>query len=76
MSNRAEHHVVPSSDGGWVVLEGGSHNLLGHFATKDQAVEYAREVSRNEQTELVIHNRNGRISSSDSHGNDPESTPG
>jgi len=76
MSNRAEHHVVPSSDGGWDVLKGGSAGVLGHFATKEQAVEFAREVSRNERTELVIHNRDGRIGSSDSHGNDPERSRG
>ncbi len=31
----------------------------------------SREISRNQKTELVIHNMDGRIAQSDSHGNDP-----
>ncbi|HID31260.1 MAG TPA: DUF2188 domain-containing protein, partial [Desulfobacterales bacterium] len=41
------------------------------FDTKREAVNRAREISRNQRTELIIHNRNGKISSCDSHGNDP-----
>lgn len=65
------HHVVPNSNGGWDVKRGGSERASGHFDTKAQALERGREISRNQQTELRIHNRNGRIASSDSHGNDP-----
>ncbi|BBE34429.1 DUF2188 domain-containing protein [Sphingosinicella microcystinivorans] len=65
------HHVVPNSNGGWDVKRGGSERASGHFDTKAQALERGREISRNQQTELRIHNRDGRISSSDSHGNDP-----
>ncbi len=65
------HHVVPNPSGGWDVKRGGGERASGHFATKAQAVDRGREISRNQGTELRIHNLDGRISSSDSHGNDP-----
>jgi hypothetical protein len=65
------HHVVPSHEGGWSVRRGGGARASRHFDTKQQAVDYGREVSRNQETELRIHNRDGRIAQSDSHGRDP-----
>ena len=65
------HHVVPNPAGGWDVKRGGGERSSGHFDTKTQAIDRAREISRNQGTELRIHNRDGRIASSDSHGNDP-----
>lgn len=65
------HHVVPNSAGGWDVKRGGGERASAHFDTKAQAVDRGREISRNQGTELRIHNRDGRIASSDSHGNDP-----
>lgn len=65
------HHVVPSSKGGWNIKKGGASRASAHFDTKKDAVDRAREISRNQKSELVIHNLNGRISQKDSHGNDP-----
>ena len=65
------HHVVPNPSGGWDVKRGGGERASGHFDTKAQAVDRGREISRNQGTELRIHNRDGRIAGSDSHGNDP-----
>lgn len=65
------HHVVPNPDGGWDVRRGGAIRAFVHRDTKQEAVDRARTISRNQQTELRIHNKDGRISRSDSHGNDP-----
>lgn len=65
------HHVVPGSKGGWDVKRGGAGRASSHHDTKRDAVASAREVSRNQGTELRIHNKDGRIAKSDSHGNDP-----
>lgn len=65
------HHVVPNSNGGWDVNRGGAERASGHFETKAEAVERGRQISRNQGTEFRIHNRDGKIASSDSHGNDP-----
>ena len=64
------HHVVANPTGGWDVKRGGGERASGHFDTKAQAVDRGREISRNQGTELRIHNRDGRIASSDSHGSD------
>lgn len=65
------HHVVPNPDGGWDVKRGGAERASNHFDTKQEAIDRGREISRNQQTELRIHNKDGRIADSDSHGRDP-----
>lgn len=73
---RKTHHVVPSSQGGWNIKKGGAEKASGHFDRKQDAIDQAREISRNQESELVIHNRDGKISQSDSHGNDPNPPKG
>ena len=68
---RKSHHVVPSTKGGWDIKRGGAQRSSGHFDRKEDAVDRAREISRNQKTELIVHNRDGKISRSDSHGHDP-----
>ena len=68
---RSAHHVVHNPNGGWDVKRSGAQRSSGHFATKEQAVNAGRQISRNQGTEFVIHGMNGRIQSADSHGNDP-----
>lgn len=65
------HHIVPNPAGGWDVKRGGGQRASAHFDTKAEAIDRGREISRNQGTELRIHNRDGRIGDSDSHGNDP-----
>jgi hypothetical protein len=65
------HHVVPSPGGGWNVKRGGASRASEHCDTKREAVDRGRDISRNQGTELRIHNRDGKIANSDSHGNDP-----
>lgn len=69
--SRKTHHVVPSSSGGWNVKRGGAERASGHFDKKVDAINYGRGVSQNQGTEFLIHNLNGQISQSDSHGRDP-----
>jgi len=39
--------------------------------TKAEAIERAGKIAKNQKSELVIHNRDGKISDKDSYGNDP-----
>lgn len=71
MSNQKQHHVVPSTNGGWDVRKSGASKASGHYDTKKDAIDHARKISQNQGTELFIHNLDGRISQKDSHGNDP-----
>lgn len=68
---RKTHHVVPNSDGGWDVKKGGGTRSIKHFDKKQDAVDYARNISRNQESELVIHKKDGTIQNPDSHGGDP-----
>ena len=65
------HHVVPNPKGGWDVKRGGGTRASSHHDTKQDAIDHGRAISRNQNTELRIHNRDGRIAGSDSHGDDP-----
>lgn len=76
MANKSTH-VVPNSDkGGWDIKQSGGQKSSGHFDTKKEAVDRAREISINQKTELTIHNQDGKIGKKDSHGNDPHPPKG
>ncbi|MDO4802233.1 MAG: DUF2188 domain-containing protein [Prevotellaceae bacterium] len=63
-------HVVPV-DGRWGIRGEGNSRLTSTFDTQAAAIARAREISRNQQSELFVHGRDGRIRGRDSHGNDP-----
>jgi len=67
---KKSNHVVPSS-AGWAVRKSGAERASRTFDTKLEAVEYGRELSKNEKTELFIHKSNGMIQDRNSYGNDP-----
>ena len=76
MAERNETHVVPNPDGGWDIKQAGAQRSSGHFDTKQEAVDRGRQISQNQKTEFVIHNKDGRIGQKDSHGNDPRRSKG
>ena len=63
-------HVVPVGSR-WGVRGEGNSKLTSLHDTQIESIERAREISRNQQSELFIHGRNGRIRERDSYGNDP-----
>ena len=66
----ANQHVVPNN-GQWQVKRQGSEKATKNFETQKQAIDYARSIAIKQQSELVIHGRDGRIRDKDSYGNDP-----
>ncbi|HBK4052791.1 TPA: DUF2188 domain-containing protein, partial [Enterococcus faecium] len=52
-------HVVPNSNGGWNVKGAGNSKATAHTNTKSEAVKIAREISKNQGSELFIHGRDG-----------------
>ena len=68
-------HVV-AHPGGWAVRGAGSQRASGVFDTQREAISRAREISRNQSSELLIHDRGGRIRARDSHGSDPNPPKG
>ena len=71
MPKNNSHHVVPDPNGGWNIRKSGSERITQHFDTKADAVDAARIISRNQNSELFIHKKDGQFQSRDSHGNDP-----
>lgn len=69
--SRKEHHVVPDKDGGWNVKKGGGVKSIKHFEKKQDAEQFGRQVSTNQESELIIHRKDGTIEKCDSHGGDP-----
>lgn len=64
-------HVTPHPDGGWQVKGEGNSKATIITDTKQEAIDAAREIAKNQGTELIIHGKDGKIQSKDSHGNDP-----
>ena len=66
---------VPNGDG-WGVRAEDSRRLTQRFDTQAEAIERAREIARNQKTELLIHGADGQIRERDSYGNDPSPPKG
>jgi uncharacterized protein YdaT len=69
MSKKDSQHVVPH-DGQWAVRRSGAERVTQVFDTQQQAIDRARDISRNQGAELFIHRPDGKIRDRDSHGND------
>jgi hypothetical protein len=72
---RDTHRVMPHEDG-WQVKRDGGERASRVTETKAEAEKLGRTISRNQETELQVHGRDGAIQRSDSHGNDPKSSKG
>ncbi|HUT53687.1 MAG TPA: DUF2188 domain-containing protein [bacterium] len=63
-------HVV-RRDGGWGVRGEGNKRDTSHHPTQKDAYDAAREIARNQRSEVVVHGRDGKIRNPNSFGNDP-----
>jgi uncharacterized protein YdaT len=63
-------HVVPH-EGGWVVRGERNERVTSIHDTQREAIDRGREIAQNQDSELLIHGRNGQIRERDSHGHDP-----
>jgi hypothetical protein len=63
-------HVVPHGHD-WAIRGEGNDKLTSVHGTQGEAIDAAREIARNQHSELFIHGRDGRIRDRDSFGHDP-----
>lgn len=63
-------HVVPNKDGWAVKGEGNQRNTVV-TKTQREAIDIARQIAKNQGSELFVHGQNGQIRERDSYGNDP-----
>jgi len=63
-------HVTPHPDGGWQVKGAGNGRATRRTNTQGKAKRIARRIAINQKSELLVHNRQGRIRQKNSYGND------
>jgi len=54
-------HVMSETGEGWAVRKMGYGRLTEHFASKQDALKFARNIGKRQKTNLIIHERDGRI---------------
>ena len=69
MAKKNQHVVRRGNE--WAVRGEGNQRDTSRHDTQAEAIERAREIAINRQSEVVIHDRQGRIRDKDSYGNDP-----
>ena len=69
-------HVTGNRKDGYTVKSNDANRAAGHFDTQKEAIDRAREIARNKESEVVVHGTDGKIRQKDSHGNDPHPPEG
>ena len=64
-------HVTKHPAGGWQVKGEGNYRATVRTSTQREAITIARDIARNQKSELFIHGTNGQIRARDSYGHDP-----
>lgn len=70
MAKKLPVHTVPHGDG-WANRREGSDRVSKTFDTKAEAQAAGRDTARNENTEHMVHRKDGTIGERNSYGNDP-----
>lgn len=70
MSKGKNQHVVKRGDG-WAVRGEGNSKDTSKTRTQGEAIDKARDIAKNQKSEVVIHRPSGQIRDKDSYGNDP-----
>jgi uncharacterized protein YdaT len=64
---KKSHHVVPTPSGGWNVKKGGATRASRHFDNKQDAIQWGKQVSKNQKTDFVVHRKDGTIQSKENY---------
>lgn len=67
----ANQHVTRHPDGGWQVKGEGNTRATVRTDTQKDAINIARTIAINQESELIIHGKDGRIREKSSYGDDP-----
>lgn len=60
------YHVVRDLEGGWSVRRKGARRASKHFANRQDAIEWGRDISRRHGLELFIHKWDGSVERAES----------
>jgi len=67
---KKDYHVVPHNDQ-WALRKEGADRVSSQHDTQAAAIKAGQQAAKSNQSELVIHRRDGTIRDSDSYGKDP-----
>ena len=67
---KPNQHVVPHN-GEWAVRGAGNSRVTSTHHTQAEAINFARNIAINRQSEVVIYKPDGTIRDKDSYGKDP-----
>ena len=70
MAKGKNQYVVPTKDG-WGVKGEGNSKLTAKTDAKADALKIGKEIAKNQQSELTILGKDGKIQNKNSYGNDP-----
>lgn len=71
MTHRRNQHVVPHGNGKWAVKGANSLRPTNLYDTQAQATTRAKQIAKNQKSELFIHRKDGTIRERNSYGTDP-----
>lgn len=63
--------VTPHDEGQWAVKGEGNSKATKVFDNKADALEFGREIAKNQHSELISQKKNGQINLKNSYGKDP-----
>lgn len=66
-----DQHVTPHPEGGWQVKGAGNEKATARTDTQQEAIDIAKNIAQNQNSELFIHGKNGQIRERNTYGNDP-----
>ncbi len=67
---KKNQHVVPSGKN-WAIKGEGNSRATRIVSTQKEATKIAREIAKNQGSEMFIHGRNGKIRERNTYGKDP-----
>ncbi len=67
---KKNQHVAPYSEGRWAVRKEGADKVSKTFSTQSDAVNFGRIIAKNNNAELFIHSKDGRIRDRNTYGKD------
>lgn len=60
-TKKRTQHVIFRPGGGWSVKKGGASRATKRFDRKEDAIRFARKISKQQHADLYIHRRDGMV---------------
>ncbi|WP_047049187.1 DUF2188 domain-containing protein [Vibrio mexicanus] len=69
--SKGKNQWVVKDGGNWAVRGEGNEKLTSKHDTQASAIKAAKAIAKNQQSEMVIQSKSGKIRAKHSYGNDP-----